>query len=75
MGIKGAPNGKGIEKTILISYTILNHASNSVKVHTTAVVNMRSNSKLRTGHTRLSHGHMMSRNNQHAEMQHVETRN
>ena len=37
------PNGKGNEKTILVSYTTLNHAPKNGEVPTTFVSNMRSN--------------------------------
>ena len=42
-GWLGTLNGKGNGKTVLVSYTSLNHASKSGKVPTTAVGNTRLN--------------------------------
>ena len=65
--------GKRNGKIELVSYNTLNYASKSGKVPKIAVGNTRSN-WICIRHTRLTHGYLMPRNNQHAEMQHVETR-
>ena len=56
-------SGKGNGKTILASNTTFNHALKNRKVPATAVDNTKW-SRIRIRHTRLSHGYLMSRNNQ-----------
>ena len=42
------PSGKGNRKTVIVSYTILNHASKNWKVHTIAVGNNNLNTRIKS---------------------------
>ena len=68
-------NGKWNRNTVLANYTIVNlafkeweSAHNSCRQYAVKF------SRLNNGHFRMTHGHLMSINDQQPQMQHVETR-